>query len=210
MDNKSSKGLNVVLIIFLVITISIVFFLYYKIEDNNRLSKEIEDIKLELNKDKKIENFNLNGENSNIDFESISGVYTYSLNSDEEDGYFCELYLFNNGTFKYEYCSIFAQGVIGNYIIKGNKIVLNKLFETGSDIGLTVTEGEAELNLNEDGTISNINKILDEPDFINDLSNVKLTKLSKDEEKEYIEMIPNINEILYYSVFSNKVDEVVE
>ena len=101
--------------------------------------------------------------NENL-YNQIKGLYEYEvteidLGEDDNDNYLFRLQMFENGTFRYEYMpgKGAVTGFIGNYIIVGKKIVLNKLFLTGSDVSLITTNGQSEMQLNDNGTISILN-----------------------------------------------------
>ena len=64
------------------------------------------------------------------------------------------MYLHENGTFAYITGIDHEYGVNGNYIIVDDTIFLNYLFATGSDAGLDATEGNKELKINDDGSIT--------------------------------------------------------
>ena len=209
---KGNEILYIIIVILVAMVTGLSVFLYCNTKEEKNINLEYDNSKQAVNN---IENFSANNElidDSNnkekkIDFNSVSGIYKYSKNVGEDNGIYCELILYKNGMFKYECAEMFVVGVIGNYIIDGNEIVLNKLFETGSDISLTVTEGETRLIINEDGSINNKKEILNEVEFFyNDIENVQLKKLSGNEEKDALKDIPSINEIFNYSIFSNESD----
>ncbi len=56
---------------------------------------------------------------------------------------------------KYKYIDYVGSqvGTIGNYIVKGDKIILNYLFDTGNDISLTATEVKKTLNIGKNNSI---------------------------------------------------------
>ena len=213
---KKENGILYIVILILVAMVrGLSVFLYCNKKEEKNLNLEYDNSKQKVNNivdfsdnsGLMIDSGNNYSKEKNLDFNSVSGIYKYSKNVDEDNGIYCELILYKNGMFKYECGEMFAVGVIGNYIIDGNEIVLNKLFETGSDISLTVTEGETRLIINEDGSINNKKEILNEVEFFyNDIENVQLKKLSGNEEKDALKDIPSINEIFNYSIFSNESD----
>lgn len=81
-------------------------------------------------------------------YEEIKGVYGYKEKNKEE------LYLKEDGTYNYEENQDAAYGYLGNYIIDGNKILLNQMFYHGSDLGIGVDEKQIKGTINEDGTIT--------------------------------------------------------
>ena len=213
---KKENGILYIIILILVAMVTgLSVFLYCNKKEEKNLNLEYDNSKQKVNNivdfsdnsGLMIDSGNNYSKEKNLDFNSVSGIYKYSKNVGEDNGIYCELILYKNGMFKYECAEMFVVGVIGNYIIDGNEIVLNKLFETGSDISLTVTEGETRLIINEDGSINNKKEILNEVEFFyNDIENVQLKKLSGNEEKDALKDIPSINEIFNYSIFSNESD----
>ena len=81
-------------------------------------------------------------------YEEIKGVYGYKGKNKEE------LYLKEDGTYNYEENQDAAYGYFGNYIIDGNKILLNQMFYHGSDLGIGVDEKQIKGTIDEDGTIT--------------------------------------------------------
>ena len=80
-------------------------------------------------------------------YSQIKGVYTFESEKfdgvngkDSQVAY--KLFLYENGTFVYYKAYAINQGEIGNYTIDGNKILLNVLFYTGSDMAIRVIEKE--------------------------------------------------------------------
>ena len=138
------KGSCILPIILLVIIAALCIYIFTstdcKCKDNNSQQTTTQDIKY-TNKD-------------------IAGYYTAEdkINSDSETvtiGY--HLYLFENGTFRYQYVMNTIQSTLGNYTIVGNEIHLNYLFNGGSDASLTATNGSKILTINEDKTITDNN-----------------------------------------------------
>ena len=75
-------------------------------------------------------------ENKTYSYEDIAGYYTtdFIFNSDKTDstGASVFLYLYSDGTYSYRYAYNAPYGTIGNYIIKGNTIIMNDIAKTGS------------------------------------------------------------------------------
>lgn len=114
-------------------------------------------------------------------YSDLKGIYTYSkkLNSDETALY--NLCLFENGTFNYTFGIYHEQGFIGNYIIVDNKIQMNKLFSSGSDASLNATSGTLTLTLNDDGSLTDTNEVIQtelDSKYRSLLSSVNLKKSS--------------------------------
>lgn len=93
----------------------------------------------------------------NYSFSDISGFYTFkdkNPNSNEEIssfGYY--LYLSENGTFRYQYLMNTVSSTLGNYIIVGDEVRLNYLFNGGNDAGLYATNGAKVLKIIDKNTL---------------------------------------------------------
>lgn len=121
-------------------------------------------------------------------YESVKGLYKNTtettINVDGEINLVAryDLYLYDNGTFNYRYGTMTRMGYMGNYIIKDNTIVLNYLFSTGNDMGISVTNGSKTLIINDDGSITD-----DKQDLITlSLTSIKLEKATANEEIEFL------------------------
>lgn len=145
-----------------------------KLKDNSSNSNQ-EDIVDDSSKNQNDENINNSYDNSNLvdnnvyseNLKDLVGVYTAKIefedNSDDAvrdgDGNSINkasftLYLFGNGTFKYESTWMVPTGVIGNYIVDENKnVVLNYWFNTSSDVSLYVTKGTKILYVDKDDNL---------------------------------------------------------
>lgn len=120
----------------------------------------------------------------NYSYKDISGVYKFNKKvqfNGENDEITCILYLYKNGTFNYQHQATIVQGILGNYIIDNDTIILNKLFRHGNDLSLGTTRGELKLKLNEDYTITDSNNSFG----IEETKNITFKKLSTKEEQEY-------------------------
>lgn len=96
------------------------------------------------------------GNKDYITFKDVVGNYyavdDSNTSSDEPIKY--SLYLTDAGTYFYEQAIVTEAGIVGNYIIDGNKIILNKLFYTNNSAEVTAASGTIELTFNQDGTIT--------------------------------------------------------
>ena len=78
-----------------------------------------------------------------VDSEGNSNPLTFTLN------------LYDNGIFKYQLNDKYAPvGVIGNYTINNNELILNFLFNTGSSSDINVTQGIKKLTIDSNYNIS--------------------------------------------------------
>lgn len=145
-------------------------------------------------------------------YENIKGLYSFVETDKNSIDTFYHLYLYENGTFRYEYGIEYPNSIIGNYIIIGNTLILNKMFKGGSSTDLSTTSGEIKLEINADDTITDKNELIS--DIIADnvtnvnLNNVILKKAPTQEEKEYVKSYPNImtdinNSVKNKSLFNN-------
>ena len=108
--------------------------------------------------------------NNDYTYDKMTGFYKYK---DEESSYI--LYLWENGTFMYEYSNEFyPSGVMGNYTIVDDKILLNYMFTTGSDASIYVKKGSKTI------IIKDSNTLLDESTDI-EQKRIELNKTTPDE-----------------------------
>ena len=138
-------------------------------------------------------------------YKDIKGFYGFKrkIQDDVEEYYY--LYLYENGTFKYQYGTMSVSSIIGNYIIEDNKLILNKIFVGGGDVGLRTSSGEMELTINPDGTITDsyISSLV----IYNQNSKVTLKRTSEKEEQEYLQDSPTIMNHINSSVENNAVSK---
>lgn len=129
-------------------------------------------------------------------YSTVKGSYKGTAKNNEVnvDGEYW-LFLYENGTFRYENATPFASGEIGNYTIVGDAIILNYWFNTGSDAGLTATEGTKTLKINAD------NSITDSKPHNSNSSDLTMKKISSDENKENEN---NVNFLINNYYISNK------
>ena len=96
------------------------------------------------------EDFNL------YSYDNIAGLYTNSYEFENEDGrrdFYAKLNLYNDGTFNYSESVYAYSSIMGNYIIKDNRIILNYLFRQGSDVGIYITNGTREIIIEDENTL---------------------------------------------------------
>lgn len=126
---------------------------------------------------------NTNQQNSTkvVSYADLKGIYTYSKKLNNDETSFYNLCLFENGTFNYTFGIYHEQGFVGNYIIVDNKIQMNKLFSSGSDVSLTATNGTLTLTINEDGSLTDTNEVIQtelDSKYKSVLSSINLKKSS--------------------------------
>lgn len=114
------------------------------------------DCKCKDNKTNETETKQTVTQDTNYSYKEIAGYYSTkdTVNSGSESltvGY--NLYLYENGTFSYQFLMNAPRGVIGNYIIVDDEIKLNYLFNTGSDASLIATTGSKVLKIKDNNTI---------------------------------------------------------
>ena len=94
-------------------------------------------------------------------YEEMEGTYKTTLkiyDGEKDVDVNFTLTLYRNGTFRYTYAMVAKEGHLGNYIISGNKIVLNNLFRQTSSPEYIVEKGSSFLTINEDKTITDTNQ----------------------------------------------------
>ena len=129
---------------------------------------------------------------NNKTIEDVIGFYEAKVKFREDninhvDTAYYGLALCSNGTYHYSHSTAAESGTSGNYYIdKNGDIILNPLFSNGSGVGLDIISNEKKLKItiNEDGSLTDKNKILDGGD-INDLENITLKKTNNTDVDEY-------------------------
>ena len=167
--NISSK---IIIILFTIIIVILGGYICYKernatkeIINNNEIKEE--------SKDKQNDN------DKTSQYEIIKGTYQYNgepYNIEDEKHYpVAAIKLNENGTYVYErVVTDVPSGHMGNYIIDGNTIKLNHLFETGSDAGLDVINNSTIITINDDNTLTMSDSNIEV------LQNMKMTKIGED------------------------------
>ena len=155
-----------------------------------------------------------NNSNESYTYAKIKGVYTFE--SEKFDGVngkdsrvAYKLFLYENGTFVYYKAYAINQGEIGNYTIDGNKILLNVLFYTGSDMAIQVIEKEdlKTLIINDNETIEDSSSDIKELYQGLNLDTIRLNKASSSEEEELLKnnnFIDIINQKEFVNKYSSK------
>lgn len=96
--------------------------------------------------------------NLNYSYKDIAGYYTFeednpNINDKHIATFVYAIYLWENGTFRYEFATNTLSSILGNYTIVGDEIHLNYLFEGGNDAAITATKGEQVLKIKDKNTI---------------------------------------------------------
>jgi hypothetical protein len=139
-------------------------------------------------------------DNQTYSYEDIAGYYTtdFTFNSDKTDstGASVFLHLYSDGTYSYRYSYHAPYGTIGNYIIKGNTIIMNDIAKTGSGADFIplksneVSDVKNILIINKDGSLTDNNAPMSE---VTGISSINLLKNSNDPIKEYNEFRMFVN-----------------
>ncbi len=121
-------------------------------------------------------------------YDSVKGLYKYigeTITNELGSEYFAYFYLhlYENGTFSYEMGTGAPWGYMGNYIIEGNKIVLNYLFSTDSGAGMIVTTGSKTITITANDTLVDANPLV----TAGNIKKVTLKKASSAEESEFLQ-----------------------
>ena len=136
-----------------------------------------------------------------VSYKELDGLYKYIKDASDYNSefYYLNLYenLYENGTFTYRYGEGISSGIAGNYIVKDDNIILNKLFNFGTDTSITATNGTITVKLNNDGTITDTNKLVE-------MSSVTLTKANNDTENNRAHTEGNIFDLINTSIVINK------
>ena len=105
----------------------------------------------------------------------IDNIKFDGLSEEEMDTYYAHLTLYKNGIFTYRAAYRTPYGSLGNYVVNGNKIILNYWYNTGSSVQLNIVKGEKSLVINEDNSITD-SDIKDGILKLNNINNVILLK----------------------------------
>ena len=110
---------------------------------------------------------------------NVVGTYTAKFENLKGDGDMntasITLNLYENGVFTYVFSQYAPIGVLGNYTIEDNKIILNNWFNSNSGTGLNITKGTKTLIINSDGSITD-NSIKNKSLVDNEITTANLIK----------------------------------
>ncbi|MGM9882465.1 MAG: hypothetical protein ACI31S_06485 [Bacilli bacterium] len=179
---RKNTGLKVLVVILTILVIALGgFIIYDKVLKEETIEPDILD--------------DIDNKEIIYNYSDIKGLYTAheTVNIDgleEAQNASYTLYLWENGTFKYEYGVFAPMGVIGNYTIVDDEIRLNYLFQTSSDVSLTPIEGDKVLKISSDSSILDSDYYFKEN--TNNVEEVKLVKANAEEESNYKYNIYNI------------------
>lgn len=178
MNVKCNYVLPVLLLIIIVILCGYIFFF---LKDNKSTDNQINNNKTAGN----IINNNDSKESITYSYNDISGFYTFkdknpnSENREELSTFGYYLYLSENGTFRYQYSMNTVSSTLGNYIIVGDEIRLNYLFNGGSDAAIYATNGEKVLK------IIDKNTLVDSNAFFSRQGGLRTINLTRDTNSSY-------------------------
>lgn len=150
---KNKSNILIVLISLLICVLMLILGMYLggNFERNNSLNNKCK----EENNIPKLEN------TKNILVVDDTVVYEVVLEAKEDapsEKYNEYLVLYTDGTFRRDNASETGDTEYGNYMIKDNKLYLNYLTHTGSDVGIHYSDRDNSILLiNEDGTITDNN-----------------------------------------------------
>lgn len=139
--------------------------------------------------------------NNSYTYNDISGYYSIkdTINIDSQNftaGY--TIYLSEHGTFRYQFAMNTVSSVMGNYIIVGDQIKLNYLFDGGSDAGINATNGSKILIIKDKNTL-----IDNDPHFASQ-DGSKTINLVKDNSNNYNSNEFDLNYLVNnYGLFNN-------
>ena len=118
-------------------------------------------------------------ETSKNNINSIAGMYTAKFENlkgvGDEDTASITLYLYENGVFTYVFSHYAPTGVLGNYTIEDDKIILTNWFNSNSGTELNITKGNKTLTINSDGSITD-NNLKNKPLVDNNITTANLIK----------------------------------
>lgn len=145
-------------------------------------------------------------ENKTYSYEDIAGVYEYK-NNEGLDIYKIALYLYTDGTYYYNTSIKFAEGNVGNYIIKENKIILNSIATHGSDIGRHISFSSATVSFDGNGNIidNNPSNFIGLSDY-QDVDNILLERVESYNDQNNEDS--KFKKILDYGIINNSYEEM--
>ena len=92
---------------------------------------------------------------------SVVGMYSAKFENLKDDENMSSasitLYLYENGVFTYVFNQFAPVGVLGNYTVEDDKIILTNWFNSNSGTDLSITKGSKTLTINSDGSITDSN-----------------------------------------------------
>ena len=174
-DNKGITNMTLITIVLVIIILMLLAAVIYLVKNPNTTyitqnspteQSQFSSIVTENNKETVNENVQVSNNviSNSVDIENqykkIKGTYTYQTTHPEVQEVLCDyqLSLKEDGTFDYKIAIDNCEGFCGNYIINGSQIILNKLFNYGSDVGIgIVDERQIRLIINEDKSIEDTN-----------------------------------------------------
>ncbi len=110
---------------------------------------------------------------------NVIGTYTAKFENLKGDGDVnsasISLTLHENGVFTYVFSQYAPVGVLGNYTIEDDKIILTNWFNSDSGTGLHITKGTKILTINSDGSITD-NNIKNKSLVDNEITSANLVK----------------------------------
>ena len=197
-QNKILKIIIVILAVIIVLGICAGIALFVKYDNANKEKTEISNVQNITNTTDNTEKIETNKtETKVVSYKELDGLYKYKKDANDYNSEFYYLNLYENGTFTYRYGQSISSGIAGNYIVRDDNIVLNKLFNFGTDTSITATNGTITVKLNNDGTITDTNKLVE-------MSSVTLTKANNDTENNRAHMESNIFDLINTSIVINK------
>ena len=214
-EKKNKKGLSAPLVVIMLIVVLIIGIGggYLLSKNDNLFSKNETQSNNNNNNESQIQNTSNTDDGNKGDNkgnQSISviptGLYQYKQKIEKDDFTIrYSLYLYDNGTFKYEHSIAAPTGAIGKYTIKDNNLILNVQYLTGSDTGITKTNETITLKINN-------NTIIDQNGYYKDLSkkysnidfnNITMVKANESDDKEYLKTYPSIEDTINNAVITD-------
>ena len=169
--NKSAK--ITLIIITILIVGAVIGALGYLISNLNKSNKRIGELEIEisdLNKKSKMENEtiedeeteedeNQNNEIAKLNYREINGAYTANVKDTTGNGETeIRLFLKENGQFQYYMDPNTGSNDEGYYLINENNIILYTILSHGNDVGAKIVNEIINAKINEDKTITIIDK----------------------------------------------------
>lgn len=168
MQENNGTKLNIITFLLIVAIIAIIIMvaiiimgysihkIYNDKEIDNKQAGKIDNQVSNIEQPKDDEKNNTKEEKTNNDYtySNIQGLYKANTKDKDGENRKYELYLSETGTFIYVNYVDSETGIVGNYTIVDDQIILNYLFSKGNDAELTATEGKKVLKIGENNIIT--------------------------------------------------------
>ena len=196
MEEKNKfKGMNLFIMGVLIVTIiALVTYIVITLSKNKNMAENTE----QIGKTTEVQQIQNATKTENIrTMKDIAG--TYKATSQDR---IIELVLYSNGLFEYTDYTYAAKGILGNYYLSEDNIVLENLFNTYSDTSVTSTSGTIKLIINKDGIITDNRYPVDEQ------KTITINLIKTEEQAKELNLSERLSDTLSENVTNNSTREM--